>query len=881
MKADKDNIFLVDGNSLCYRAYYAIPSLTTSKGEPTNAVYGVVSMLKKIARDHRPTALAVAFDLPGETERHKKYSAYKENRPPMPDDLASQMDRIREVFIAYRIPVFEKQGYEADDIIATLTRKAREKGLDVTIVTGDKDAFQLVDEHVTVLSPHPSGEKIYDVEGVFSKFGVLPGQMTDLMALMGDSSDNIPGVKGIGKVTAGKLINEHGSLRGVYENLDKITSLSVRKKLEEGRDMAFLSRELVLLRTDLDLGKKSLPRSSEEPDIEALRGLYRDLEFSKLLKDTDPAQEEAPVVEMSVVSSPDDLINLRKKLETTPAVAFRMIPSEGYALSFPGGDVFYVALSGGKKNVKAALDLIKDAASSGKSVKVGHDIKKEMLVLSGMGIDLKEPYFDVMIADYLIDPSLSAYGLEDIVMRHFGESLSAESSGGGPVKGERVMDFAFAEDGRSASVMCSAAMRLYEPLARELKDKKLDELFFDIEMPLVRVLKDMEEAGVGVDIDYLRKEAESVYSEMQEVASQAYELAGEKFNMNSPRQVQEVLYGKLALPAGRKIKTGRSTDESALKKLSTLHELPGRILEYRHLSKLRTGYYDSILNFTDPGDRILHARFNQAVTSTGRLSSSEPNLQNIPVKTELGRRIRRAFRSREKGNVLIAADYSQVELRVLAHLSGDEGLGEAFTRGMDVHVFTASQIFGNELDDVTEDMRDAAKTVNFGVIYGMGSFGLAQGLGISRDEAESFIDAYFRRYSGVKEFIDATIQKARRDGYVTTLFRRRRYLPGITSCNDRVRSFAERAAVNTAVQGTAADIIKMAMVKCGRHFAGKTVAMTIQVHDELVFDAPAEGLKDTASEIKNIMENVVDLSVPLEVDVETGYNWRDLEPLDL
>jgi DNA polymerase I len=879
MNTDKNNIFLIDGNSLCYRAYYAIPQLSTSKGEPTNAVYGVVVMIRKIIKEYEPTSMVVAFDLAGETVRHKKYEDYKKNRPPMPDDLSSQMERIKQVIKAYNIPIFEKKGYEADDIMATLTRKSRKKGFDVTIVTGDKDALQLVDDHVKVLSPHPKGDKLYDSDVVIEKFGVPPTSMVDLMALMGDASDNIPGVKGIGKVTARNLVNEYGSLDEVYRQIRNVTPVSIRNKLEEGRDFAQLSRDLVRLQSDVPLEKKNLPERMAEPNNEKINEIFREMEFTKLIREMEPAKKVD--IDSRILMSEQELEKLESDIGRAGVFALKVDQEmSGYAVAFPDGQVFYVGFEVGDKFRRKGMDVIKRMVGSSKIIKVGHDLKQDMLLLAKTGIEIKMPYFDVMIADYLVDPSLAGYSLEEISMRrNLAFAGERETSPKRSRDKEMVMDFACPKDVSRVSRMCASAMELYGVLKKELHQTKLEELFWDIEMPLVGVLKSMEEAGVGVDTLMLASGVNKIGSDMKSVSDEAYLLAEEKFNINSPKQIQQILYGKLSLPVGKKIKTGRSTDEETLKKLSTLHELPEKILEYRRLSKLKTTYYDPLLAFTDDKDGILRAKFNQAVTATGRLSSSEPNLQNIPIKTESASEIRRAFRPRKKENIFVAADYSQIELRVLAHLSGDEKLTGAFREGKDVHVFTASLIFGCEIADVTEQMRSTAKTVNFGIIYGMGAFGLARGLGIAQDKAEEFIAAYFDRYVGVKDFISKTIKNTRRDGFVTTLFNRRRYLPEITSTNDRIRSFAERAAVNTAVQGTAADIIKIAMIRCFEHFSAQDVDMVIQVHDELVFDVPGKNAFTAASDIKSIMEGVVDLYVPLEVDVETGPNWKDMEPV--
>ncbi|MFC1644263.1 DNA polymerase I, partial [Candidatus Omnitrophota bacterium] len=792
------NIYLIDGNSICYRAYYAIQELSTSKGMPTNAIYGFVNILRKLIREHEPARLAVVFDTAAPTGRHKKYEEYKVHRKPMPDDLFDQIPRIKDIITAYGIPICQLDGYEADDIIATLAERAKKKGFDVTIVTSDKDAMQLVDDKVKVLSPHTAGDKIYDAREVKGKYGVGPELMVELMALMGDASDNIPGVKGIGQVTADKLINRYGGIREVYKNIDKISSESVRKKLAEGKEMAELSRELVELDrkvpVELDLDQTRF----DEPDLDRLAELYREFEFEKFLREVMPKEKAAG--KYSVADGEDHLAKAKEKIAKQKEVSLSMVASpggkkiNGIAFSWEEGQACFVSLEEEKSRLQAQ-PLIKEVLEDARIKKIGYDIKRDLSLLRRLcGIEMKGTGFDVMIADYLIDPSRTKYDLEGIAMRHLGVN----------------MDLSAREEHLSACEQSDITMKLYKALSPVLEEKYLTALFNDVEMPLVGVLADMEDEGVGVDIKYLKERSDAMEKKLAETTDKIYKLAGEEFNINSPKQLQVILYDKLALPVMKKTKTGFSTDESVLRQLATLHELPKLLLGYREMNKLKTGYYDSILELADRKTHKLHANFNQAVTATGRLSSSEPNLQNIPIKTHLGKEIRRAFVPVGKGKLLLAADYSQVELRILAHLSNDKKLIDAFEKGEDVHRFTASLIFDCPLGDVTGAMRSVAKTVNFGIVYGMSSFGLAKDLCIGIEEAQNFIDAYFNRYDGVKTFIDRTITEARKTGFVTTLLKRRRYIPEITSSNERVKGFAERVAVNTPVQGSAADLIKLA-----------------------------------------------------------------------
>ncbi|MEA3489105.1 MAG: DNA polymerase I [Candidatus Omnitrophota bacterium] len=880
------NIYLVDGNCLCYRAFYAIHELSTSRGVPTNAVYGFLNMLRKLIREHEPEMLTIVFDSKGPTVRHAKYEDYKIHRKPMPEDLVDQIPRIKEVIDAYNISICELEGYEADDIIATLVEKAGKKGLDVTIVTGDKDALQLVSDKVRVLSHHAADEKVYGIDEVTEKYGVAPDSMVELMALMGDASDNIPGVKGIGLVTASKLIAEFGDLKGVYKNIENISSASVKKKLAEGREMAELSRELVELdrkvpvKLDLDKARMS------EPDQERLVELFREFEFEKLLREMMPAGEDEG--DYSVKEDVSSVEKIVRAVAKKKMVSLRVMNGPdgqdvaGIAFCWKEGKACFVPLGKGSSASRDATKLVKGMLEDGSVRKIGHDLKKDMLALRSRGIDVKGAAFDVMIADYLIDPSRPKYDLEGMAMRHLGYNLSREESGiEWDEKGQASIDLSGAGGFEHDCRKCDVILRLYNTLNPVLEEKRLEELFRDVEMPLVRVLADMEAAGVGVDTGYLKEQSRSIGKKLEDVSKKIYKLAGEDFNINSPKQLQVILYDKLGLPVTKRTKTGASTDESVLRKLASCHELPGILLEYREMNKLKTGYYDSIIELVDRKTGRLHAHFNQAVTATGRLSSSEPNLQNIPIKTTMGKEIRRAFVPGEKDKVLIAADYSQIELRILAHLSGDKNLVEAFKGEEDVHRFTASLIFDCPPDKVTEEMRSAAKTVNFAIIYGMSPFGLAKDLGISVEEAYKFIGSYFKRYSGVSGFIDKTIDEAKKKGYVTTLLKRRRYIPEIKSPNERLKGFAERVAVNTPVQGSAADLIKLAMIACHEEFEGTGVSMIIQVHDELVFEVPVKMMKDVAGKVKEIMEGVIDLKVPLKVDIESGSNWLDLEPVVL
>ncbi|MBU1783822.1 MAG: DNA polymerase I [Candidatus Omnitrophica bacterium] len=879
-------MFLIDGNSFCYRAFYAIKELSNSRGMPTNAIFGVANMLRKVIKEHKPDMMAVVFDLKGPTTRHKKYEEYKILRKPMPEDLVCQIPRIKELITAHHIPIYELQGHEADDIIATLAARATRKGMKVVIVTSDKDALQLVNDDISVLSPHAKEGKVYDRHEVRNKYGVDPGSMVELMALMGDASDNIPGVKGIGQVTARKLLEEYGNVEGIYRNIENISSETLKEKLQKDKDMAMFSRELVILDTDLPvkLDIKNLRRS--EPDTVKLAELYREFEFTALLREVMPKEEvRSGETKYKLCETAEEIEKITGIINECKIVAISIDVKEddrgvlGIAFSWGRKEACYISGNTAKNGSTFIPAAVKNILENEKIIKAGCDLKKDLLTLAACGVKATRCDFDVMIADYLLAPSLPSHDLSSIAFRCLGYGLRWDrGSIEWDKKGQGTLDFAEKKKHQPACEKADVVFRLYEELKGLLKKKHLAKLFDEVEMPLVNVLVGMEGSGINIDIEYVQKMDDSMERRLEKVTKKIYGLAGEEFNINSPKQLQYVLFEKMRLPAGKKTKTGVSTDESVLRRLAEKHELPTVLLEYRMLSKLKTTYYDSILRLIDKSSGKLHTHFNQAVTATGRLSSSEPNLQNIPVRTPLGREIRKAFIPESKDRLLISADYSQIELRILAHLSEDKNMTKAFKNREDVHKFTASLIFDTPVNDVTDEMRVVAKTVNFGITYGMGPFRLAKDLGISIEEARTFIDSYFDRYRGVKKFIESTLTFVRKNGYVTTLLNRRRYIPEISSTNVHVKGFAERAAVNTPLQGSSADLIKLAMLAVSREWAdGTETKMLLQVYDELIFTAPEKKAIDTAEKIRSLMESVMKLKVPIVVDVKIGRNWMDLE----
>lgn len=886
----KRRLFLIDGNSFCYRAYYAIRSLSNSKGQPTNAIYGFITMLNKIVKENKPEMLAVAFDLKGPTFRHKKFEEYKIHRKPMPDDLSSQIPYIKKVVGGYNIPIYEVEGYEADDVLATLAKKAEERDIETYIVTGDKDALQLVDSHIKVYSTHKDGF-IYDTHKVKEVFGVGPEKITDIMSLMGDATDNIPGVKGIGEKTAIELIKEFGSLENILKDIDKVKGEARKNAIKENEKLAVLSKELAVLDTDVPIKIDFKELELKEPDQPRLLELFKELEFKSLLKDVTP--KEALKSHYALIEDEKSLDKLIAGLKSSKEFAFDFETTSedpmlaklvGVSFSWEVGKAHYIPMN---KDFEPgpALEKLKPLFEDAELKKIGQNIKYEYIVLANYGIRLKGIIFDTMVASYLLNPSKLNHNLEDISIEYLNHKLTTpieELLG----KGKHAITMDKVDVRRVCDYCCEdsdVTLRLKIILEKEITKKDLGSLFYDVEIPLIEVLAAMEMAGVSIDKGYLKDLSGEMDKKLNKLTKKIYDLAGEEFNINSPKQLSVVLFEKMKLPVIKRTKTGISTDEEVLTRLASHHAVVKSLLEYRQLAKLKSTYVDSLPALINPDTGKVHTSFNQTVTATGRLSSSGPNLQNIPIKTDEGKKIRKAFITSCKENILISADYSQIELRILAHLSGDKQLIKAFKEGLDIHAFTASLVFGVEEKDVTTEMRNMAKTVNFGIIYGMSPYGLSQSLGIEVDKAKEFIDAYFERYPDVKGYLEGLIEEAREKGYVTTILGRRRYIPEIKSQDMRLKAFAERTAINTPIQGSAADIIKVAMIAIHEQSAKKGLGakMILQVHDELVFDVPKKESKEVRAIIRDGMENVIKLKVPVEAHIEEGKNWLDLEPIKL
>jgi DNA polymerase-1 len=837
-------LFLVDATAFCYRAFYAVRNLATSTGIPTNAVYGFTNMLNKVIRDFHPEYLAVCFDVSRDTFRQKKFAEYKMQRPSMPDTLTVQIPFIKRIVQAYGITLLEKEGYEADDIIATLAARARESGWQVTIISSDKDILQLVDGNTVVFNPQKDDGILYDESGVATRFAVAPSRLADVLALMGDDVDNIPGVPGIGEKTAVDLIKQVGSLDNLLMHPESIKRDKLRTSIVEHFEQIKLNRELIGLRFDVDMGISLEQLKINATQVEQLRVIFKELEFKKLMKDLPPEEEEKPELP---VQEWDDAA-LAGVIKQRPEVY--LYGSEAKDMVFYADRSCFRVSSCGE-NMKSLL-------SAQDIKKIGHDLKKIELGLAKDDIDFCGGYFDTMVAGYLLNSTRSDYSLGDLACAYLDRSSPD------------ISDSVHAMD---------ILLKLKPKLAEGLEACGLSELFFTVEMPLVEVLAEMEKNGIQIDVKAIQKLSRTLEERLISLIEEIYSLSGMQFNINSTKQLREVLFNKLQLPVLKKSKTGPSTDEEVLRKLAKKHKLPALLLEYRQLMKLKTTYSDVLPNLVHPKTGRVHTSFNQTGTETGRLSSSNPNLQNIPVKTDIGRLIRRAIVAYDTHSFLLSCDYSQIELRILAHVAQDANLMRAFKENKDIHRATAALIYGIQEKDITEPMRDTAKRVNFGIIYGLTSYGLSRDLGISVEDAQGFIDAYFLRYPRVQEYMQEQIAKAEQEGFVTTILGRRRYLPEINNKNLGVRQFAQRQAVNTPIQGSASDLIKCAMVKIYRELkaAGYKTKMILQIHDELVFNVPSGEMQAIVKLVRQCMEQVLDLTVPIKVDIKKGENWLDME----
>ncbi|PYT09092.1 MAG: DNA polymerase I [Acidobacteria bacterium] len=922
--AEGDTLYLVDGTYNIFRAFHArgVPEMRARDGTPTKATYIFTRILLSILQSHSPRYLGVAFDPEGPTLRHGEYdryveqhpeaaaamAGYKATRPEVPPELLEQFPWCRKICEAFGFPILELPGYEADDIIGTLALQASEMNLPVMIVTADKDLFQLVGDGVRILNPHKDN-LVMDAEIVEKEFGVRPEQVPDVLALMGDTTDNIPGVPGIGEKGAKELVRQFGSLEKLIARAGEIPRKVQRAALEQYADRARLSRELARIRTDAPIQVDLEALTVSEPDRTLAREIFTRLEFRSMLEKYAGGPEvssverpAAPPVRYRVLSRATEISGFVREAAEAGQVCLRVETAAGSpASSLPAAasidlrqaGIVGISLSGhpheavyipldhslfgapGQPSWRAVAEALAPLLADPRVRKIGHNLKRELSALRGAGMQVAGLSFDTMVASYLLEPDRRSYQLEALARDYLGEEgapaaepVQEGEEGGGEI--ERAARF--------SSALTDATGRL-EPVLRErLRQENLLELLETIEMPLIEVLEEMERVGVRIDIAYLRNFSSDLEREMERISQEAYAIAGHPFNLDSPIQLRKVLFEEIGLkPVGRTVKTRAfSTRDEDLEALADLHALPAKIRDYRMVSKLRGTYADALPRLVNPATGRVHASFNQTGAASGRLSSSDPNLQNVPIRTELGRRIRRAFLP-EEGWRLVCADYSQIELRVLAHMSGDEAFREAFLSGEDIHRSTAARIFGVPYEEVTADQRRAAKTVNFGIVYGMGDFRLSRELGIPREEARRFISAYFNRYSSVRRYIDETMARAEKTGETRTLFGRLRRFPEVKSSNFNIRQQALRAAVNMTIQGTAADLIKMAMAslhgRLGRE--GRAARMLIQVHDELVLETPPEEVPALRELLRHEMENVHELNVPLHVEIKEGDNWLE------
>lgn len=857
---NNSRLCLIDANSLFYRAFFAIKAqLVTSAGQPTNAVFGFIKMINKVLGDLKPGYIAVCFDVAKKTHRNDKFADYKMNRVAMPQELVSQVPLIKAVVEAHHFAQFQAQGFEADDVIASIVHQAVKKVDKIIIVSSDKDILQLVGDGVEVYNPYKDDGIVFTKEAVEKKFGVSPEKIRDLIALMGDASDNIPGAKGIGEKTARELLADFKDVEDLMKHASRIKRDKVRKIVEDSHDAIVLSKDLATLRYDVPLKVNLSDLKMREPDIEALWQLYSRLEFKGMLKDlADKRLSAGCGLKFEIPKKTiTDFSKITAGIQRKGVFAFYVNEEEFkngsliVNIAFDDESVYAVENREDLNRLFACTDWIA----------IGHDIKHARHILGDFGIQTKVKFFDTMIAAYLLESSKTAMLLENLLWDHLS------------LKGVSRLDYIGKES--------HFVFKLYAVLTEGLREKGLFSLFEDVEMPLADVLFKMEADGVKIDTGFLKDLSQDLDKRLQKLIASIYDLAGSPFNINSPKQLAEILFHRLKLSPVKRIKTGFSTNEEVLTKLSLDHELPKFLLEYRQVSKLKTTYVDALPNLVNVKTGKIHSCFNQTGTETGRLSSSNPNLQNIPIKTELGAKIRQAFIPSKGFDWILSADYSQIELRILAHLSGDEVLLEAFKEGRDIHRYTASLIFSCDENAVSDQMRENSKRVNFGIIYGMSPYGLAKDLKIDARTAESFIREYFARYPKVKKYLDSQVAFVEENGFVTTILGRRRYIPEINNANTALRQFAQRQAINAPVQGSAADLIKLAMISIQQRLVESDFKsrMVLQIHDELVFEVKNEEKEELAELVRQAMENAFALCVPIEVKVYLGKNWLEMEEI--
>lgn len=881
----KEKFLLIDGSSLLFRAFYAIRDLKTKNGIYVNGVYGFLAMYYNMLEKYTPDYICVAFDRPGPTFRQKDYPLYKANRQKTPDELNFQFGLTKGILDALNVKYLDYDNYEADDICGTLSKIAEKKGIESIFVTGDRDYLQLINESskVVLTKKGVSQVKEYDERVAVEEYGIKPSQFIEIKGLMGDSSDNIPGVPGVGEKTAFKLIKEFGNIDGIYDNLDKISGKKLKENLEENKKLAYMSRSLGEIFTNIKMDENLENYRVKEPNYEDLREKYEFLEFRKYLKMIEDKFEIAKPDKEYLYDfiNKSNFENILEQVKNDKIFYFDFIFSDSdyirnnpefLAIMSKSSDVVYIV----SLYLDNSLDFIKNLFENSDVLKIGSDIKPAMYYLRSQGIDFISPYEDISIGDYLLNPSKFEYSIKRQTYDYFSQEIEHEDNILG--KGRDRKKFSEIDIdilGGYASSLINNLIKLREVINDEIKEKNMDELYFKIELPLIKVLMNMEYEGFKINKKYLEDLKVELSNEVDEIEKKIYCIAGEEFNINSSKQLGEILFHKRNLPVIKKTKTGFSTDIEVLEKLKGHDEIIDFIIKHRTLKKIISTYIEGILALVTDDDKI-HTKFKQNITSTGRISSIEPNLQNIPIRTDIGRRIRKAFIS-SNGYTLVDADYSQIELRVLAHLSKDKKMVESFKNDLDIHRKTASEVFHVPLDKVTDEQRSHSKSVNFGIIYGISDYGLSKDLNITRKEAKDYIEKYLATYPEVKIYMDNIVKLGERQGYVETLFNRRRYIPELNSKNFNIRSFGERVALNTPIQGTAADIIKIAMVNIFEEFTKRKLKskLILQVHDELIVETADDELQEVKDLLTSTMEKAISLIIPLKVDVEVGDSWYD------
>ncbi|MCD5323824.1 MULTISPECIES: DNA polymerase I [Pontibacillus] len=873
-----NKLVLIDGNSIAYRAFFALPLLNNDKGVHTNAVYGFTTMLLKILEEENPTHMLVAFDAGKTTFRHKTYEEYKGGRQKTPPELSEQFSLLRELLDNFQIKHYELNQYEADDIIGTFAKRGEEEKWEVKVISGDRDLLQLVSDQVSVALTKKgiTNVETYTPSYLEEKMEVRADQIIDLKALMGDSSDNIPGVPGVGEKTAVKLLKQFETLSNVYEGLEEVSGKKLKEKLESNKENAFMSKQLVTINVDtpVEIGLEDVTYTGYE--YQKVSAFFRDLGFQSLIsriggeEEAEKVQESLPELKVTVLDEVKE-----EHLSSSTALVVEMLGDnyhtaniEGIGLVHEKGAYFIPA------DVAVESELFKDWAENSQNKKAVFDAKKTSVALTRHGIEIRGIDFDMLLASYLTNPSENHHDIPSISHRMGYKEIQFDEEVYG--KGAKMKVPEISSLSSHVARKANMLFELKSVMEEQLQSNEQWELYDELEMPLALILGEMEHTGVKVDVDRLKEMGAELEERLNQLEAEIHDLAGETFNLNSPKQLGPILFEKLELPVIKKTKTGYSTSADVLEQLSDQHEIIPKLLLYRQLGKLKSTYIEGLLKVVHD-DAMIHTRFNQALTQTGRLSSTEPNLQNIPIRLEEGKKIRQAFIPSKEGWYIFAADYSQIELRVLAHIAEDEKLIKAFNDNEDIHTQTAMDVFHVDKDDVTDQMRRQAKAVNFGIVYGISEYGLSQSLGISRKEAKQFIERYLDSYPGVKNYMDEIVLDAKQKGYVTTLMNRRRYLPDITSRNFNSRSFAERTAMNTPIQGSAADIIKKAMVDLHHRLEEEQLKATLllQVHDELILEAPEEELGKLEEIVSEVMQNTVDLDVPLLVDSAKGTTWYD------